>query len=86
MSTIFEGIETNVNRPFYEFYRDFKKALAVVGDENFDILGGDIPLNTSLDETIHFGDYHICLPFQLYIDYNDSQEAKIFIKEYPDCS
>ena len=86
LSTIFDEIQTKTNRPFYEFYRDLKMALAALRDSNFDIIGGNLTLNTSSTEKINFGEYRICLPFQLYIDYKENQEAKIYIKEYPECS
>ena len=40
LSTIFDEIQTKTNRPFYEFYRDLKMALAALRDSNFDIIGG----------------------------------------------
>ena len=68
-SSLLDGIETNTNRPFYEFYRDLKKSLAALRDSNFDIIGGNITLNISSNDTINFGEYRICLPLQLYIVY-----------------
>ena len=85
-SSLLDGIETNTNRPFYEFYHDLKKSLAALHDSNFDIVGGNVTLNISSNDTINFGEYHICLPLQLYVDYEENQEAKIYIKEYPECS
>ena len=75
-------INTSIERPFYEFYRDFKKALSTSRDANLDILGYDLPING----TIKFFNYRYCLPFQFYVDYNNNSDAKLFIKEYPTCS
>ena len=75
-------IDTSVDRPFYEFYRDLKKALSKSRDANLDIIGDNIPLNG----TIRFSDYRYCLPFQFYVDYSNNSDASLFIKEYPTCS
>ena len=79
----FHEIKTNEERPFYEFYRDVKKALSFFRDSNLNINGGKVPLN---NEMVNFIDYRICLPFKFYLDYEKNQEVKMFIKEYPECS
>ena len=84
LSSIFDEININSNRPFYEFYRDLKKALSAIRDANFDIIAGNISFPSN--DTVNLGDYGICLPFQLYLDYEGNQEAEIYIKEYPACS
>ena len=38
------------------------------------------------DDIINFADYRQCLPFKFYMDYDDTKEAKLFIKEYETCS
>ena len=77
--TIFDHINTKEDRPFYEFYRDIKIALSASHDANLVIFGKNIPLG---DDIINFGDYRQCLPFKFYVDYGDTKEAKLFIKEY----
>ena len=84
ISFIFAHIEVDKNRPFYEFYRDFKMALSVLRDSNFDIIGGNITFK--LDDIIPFGDYRMCLPFKFYLDYEDNKDVKMYIKDYPPCS
>ena len=83
MSQIFDHINTKEDRPFYEFYRDIEIALSESHDANLDIFGGNLLLG---DDIISFGDYRQCLPFKFYVDYNDTKEAKLFIKEYETCS
>ena len=83
VSKIFDSINTTNSLPFYEFYRGVKLALSNLIDANFDVTGGDIPLENG---TIHFQNYRMCLPFKFYVDYNDKNESAMFIKEYPTCS
>ena len=83
IQTIFDKIETSKAKPFYEFFRELKIALSASHDANLDIIGGDVKLG---DNIIHFGEYRQCLPFKFYVDYNDTKEAKLFIKEYETCS
>ena len=83
MSKIFDNIDTSKERPFYEFYRDLKIALSASHDANLDITGGLAHLG---DEILRFREYKQCLPFKFYVDYKDTKEAKLFIKEYETCS
>ena len=83
MSKIFDKIDTSKDRPFYEFYRDIKIALSDSRDAILDIKGHNVHLG---DNTVLFGEYKQCLPFKFYVDYNDTKEAKLFIKEYETCS
>ena len=83
IQTIFDNINTKEDRPFYEFYRDVKIALSVSHDANLDIFGGNVTLG---DNITNFANYRQCLPFKFYVDYNDTKEAKLFIKEYETCS
>ena len=48
---VFDNINTDENRPFYEFYRDIKNALSRSRDASLDILGGKVPLG---NEEINF--------------------------------
>ena len=82
ISEEFSKIDISVERPFYEFYRDFRKALSASRDANIEIIGDILPLN----ETIKFLEYRYCLPFQFYVDYSDNGKVNLFIKEYPTCS
>ena len=74
VSKLFDGIATDQSRPFYEFYRDIKKALSNLRDANFDFLSKDME------------PYHYCLPFKFYLDSKKDSEPKLFIKEYENCS
>ena len=81
-----QKIDTTQRRPFYEFYRDVKKALSLSHDANLDFLGGKLRF---LPENQSFSDYRMCLPFKFYMDYENYDnytEVKLFIKEYPICS
>ena len=79
----FAKINTDEERPFYEFYRDIRKTFSLLSDTNFDIIGSEIPFG---NDTINFGAYSYCLPFKFYLDYEDNTDVKIYIKEYPACS
>ena len=79
----FNSISTDENRPFYEFYRDIKTALGKSRDGSLDILGGKVFLG---NEEIKFEEYIICLPFKLYLDYDENNEVKMYMKEFPECS
>ena len=79
---IFENIKINTTRPFYEFFRDVKIALSFLRDSNFEIIGGEIPL----DSPVNFRDYRMCLPFRFYLDKDEDNNVKIFIEEYEPCS
>ena len=76
-------IETYKDRPFYDFYRDIRKALNKLRDIHLDIIGKDISFGKNL---IRFSQYALCLPFKLLMDYNSENQIKIFIDEYPECS
>ena len=82
IQTIFDKIDISQPRPFYEFYRDLKMALSKSHDANLDIIGTRLPFGFNID----FAKYRQCLPFKFYVDYNDTNEAKLFIKEYETCS
>ena len=83
IQNIFDNIEKDKERPFYEFYRDIKMALSSSHDANLDITGGIVPLKSA---NVSFGDYRQCLPFKFYVDYDEKKEAKMFIREYETCS
>ena len=85
ISKEFEKIKTDEERPFYEFYRDIKQLLSYLSDSNFNIKSGKIPFINS-DKLINFNDYIFCLPFQFYLNYEEGQQVKMFIKEYTECS
>ena len=77
------NIETSKDRPFYDFYRDIRIALNKLRDFRLDIIGKDISFGK---DVIQFSKYALCLPFKLYMDYNQEKQVKIFIDEYPECS
>ena len=85
ISTEFDKIISDGERPFYDFYRDIKRILSYLRDSVLDIKGGKIPLINS-DQLINFEDYIFCLPFIFYLDYEEGQEVKMYIKEYTNCS
>ena len=76
------NINISEGRPFYDFYRDYRKALNKIKDKNLLIF----PVTINLGNEIHISQYQICLPFSLRMDYDENKEIKIFIKEYSDCS
>ena len=82
---VFDTIKSKAygNRPFYDFYRDIKKALSLYKDANLDILGGKLNTRRGI---INFDDYRMCLPFKFYLDNDKNKEVKMYIKEYPFCS
>ena len=77
-----EKINTEEEKPFYEFYREIKKVFANSKDSTLSFNGGDI----NLESKINFGNYRFCLPFEFYLDYQNDDEIKLYIKEYPECS
>ena len=78
---------SNINilneRPFYDFYRDYKKALNKIKDINLLVLPETIDINGN---KIDFSKYAACLPFYLRMDHDENNETKIYIKEYTVCS
>lgn len=85
ISSEFDKIKIDEERPFYEFYRDIKKILSNFKDFTLDINGLEILFSNS-DTTVKFTDYRFCLPFQFYLDYKTGEEVKMYIKEYSQCS
>ena len=75
-------INTSEDRPFYDFYREYKKTLNKLKDINLILSPEKVPL---LNNTINFTQYIACLPFQLRMDYDENNEIKIFIKDFPYC-
>ena len=79
-----EKINTESNRPFYEFYRDIKTTYSLFRDANLDIIGEYVPLGI---QEINMIDYAYCLPFEFYVDKDNSTgEIKIFFKENSICT
>ena len=76
-------IEISNERPFYDFYRDIRRALNKMRDYHLDIVGTDISFGK---EIIKFSQYSLCLPFKLHLDYEKNKEVKIYIDEYKECS
>ena len=74
---IFDKIEKDKERPFYEFYRDIKMALSESRDAYLDIFGGTVPLKSG---NISFGYYRQCLPVKCYVDYDEKKDPKLFIR------
>ena len=79
-----KDIKIDVERPFYEFYRDIRKTLSFAYDSVLDIVGGRIPFDHEVK--IDFSKYHICLPFKFYLDKGENDTIQIYIKEYEKCS
>ena len=77
------NINTLTDRPFYEFYREYRKALNKIKDINLLVLPEKINLENNI---IDFSKYSACLPFKFRMDYDDYNETKIFIKDFPYCS
>ena len=75
-------IDVSRDRPFYEFYRDCKRTLNGIKDINLIVLTEQIYSSTIID----FSKYSVCLPFQFRLDYDENNEIKLFISEFPDCS
>ena len=68
-------------RPFYEFYRDYRKTMNLIKDINLLVLGEEI----KSIENIQFSKYSACLPFKFRMDYDENNDIKIFISEFTDC-
>ena len=75
-------IDVSRDRPFYEFYRDYKRTLNGIKDINLIVLAEQIYSSTIID----FSKYSVCLPFQFRLDYDENNEIKLFISEFPECS
>ena len=77
------NINTSIDKPFYEFYREYRKALNKIRDINLLVLPEKINLENNI---IDFSKYSVCLPFKFRMDYDEYNETKIFIKDFPYCS
>ena len=81
--TAFNQIDTDEERPFYDFFRDIRQTLSYFRDAFLDIIAGEVPLSS---RKVNLNDYNYCLPFSFYLDNKTDDEIKVYIKEYPDCS
>ena len=87
---VFSDILQNPKEPYTSIKVDMSKIFDHINtkeDRPFYEFYRDIKIALSFgDNTTNFGDYRQCLPFKFYVDYNDTKEAKLFIKEYETCS
>ena len=75
-------IDTSNSRPFYDFYREYRKTMNLIKDINLLILGEEF---TGSEIIIQFSLYSVCLPFKFEMDYDKNQEVKLFISEFSNC-
>ena len=76
-------INVSIYRPFYEFYREYKRTLNKIKDIQLLVL----PENLTLEHSyIEFSKYAVCLPFQFRMEYDENKNIKLFIKDFPSCS
>ena len=76
-------INVSIHRPFYEFYREYKRTLNKIKDIQLLVL----PENLTLEHSyIEFSKYAVCLPFRFRMEYDENKNIKLFIKDFPSCS
>ena len=73
-----DAIETN-DRKYYDFFRDIKRILGKIKDGHLNIAAYISPNGYQLQLMT------MCLPFQFYIEGENKNNAKLYIKRYDDC-
>ena len=73
------GIETK-DRKFYDFYREIREILGTPRDLHFRFYGLNTPSGIKFDKMT------ACLPLSFYVDKDDKNETKVFIKYYSNCA
>ena len=68
------------DRKFYDFYRDLRQILSTPRDHHFRIYGLRTPKN------INIAYMTACLPFSFYVDKDENNKTKIYIKYFEDCA
>ena len=68
------------NRTFYEFYQDIKTIIGAPRDLHFNIMGFTTP------KGVKFNKITACLPFSYYVEKDENEIPKIYIKYFQDCA
>ena len=68
------------NRTFYEFYQEIKTIIGAPRDLHFNIMGFTTP------KGVKFNYMSACLPFSYYVEKDENEIPKIYIKYFQDCA